>query len=241
MTASPLVPSPVFLLSPPRSGSTLLRCILDTHSQIRAPHELHLRHMRVHVDRESAQLAAAALGHQEAELTGMFWDRLLHNELVRSGKRIIVEKSPCNLGVFDELRATWSGARFLLMFRNHGQIAASMMASFPEHDKAQPLRRLRVIGGQIAHIRDALPELVPIRYEDLARDPANVVAGICASLGVPFESGMLDYGGQDHGPMRYGLGDWGERILTGRIQKSHEYPDAPRDGEITAMCAMWGY
>src|SRR3954470_10054533 len=44
---SRLVRSPVFVLSSVRSGSTLLRVLLNSHSQIRAPHELHLRTLQV--------------------------------------------------------------------------------------------------------------------------------------------------------------------------------------------------
>jgi len=38
-----LVAAPVFILCTLRSGSTLLRVLLNSHSQIHAPHELHLR------------------------------------------------------------------------------------------------------------------------------------------------------------------------------------------------------
>ncbi|MFJ8165549.1 hypothetical protein ACIRBY_32180 [Streptomyces sp. NPDC096136] len=46
-----LVPSPVFLLSAVRSGPTLLRCVLDSHSRLHAPHELHLTRFGVHAGR----------------------------------------------------------------------------------------------------------------------------------------------------------------------------------------------
>src|SRR3712207_4275572 len=38
-----LVTAPTFVLCSVRSGSTLLRVLLNSHSQIHAPHELHLR------------------------------------------------------------------------------------------------------------------------------------------------------------------------------------------------------
>ncbi|WP_188187904.1 sulfotransferase [Nonomuraea sp. SYSU D8015] len=58
-----LLEAPVFLLSPVRSGSTLLRSILNAHSALHAPHELHIRRLRVHLNTGLAAKATAALGH----------------------------------------------------------------------------------------------------------------------------------------------------------------------------------
>src|SRR6266702_5501492 len=41
---------PVFIFSAARSGSTLLRAILGSHSKLYAPPELPLRHMQVHAE-----------------------------------------------------------------------------------------------------------------------------------------------------------------------------------------------
>ncbi|MFD8212331.1 sulfotransferase [Streptomyces sp. NPDC059697] len=54
--------SPVFVLSSVRSGSTLLRVLLNSHSQIRAPHEMHLRTVHVHLSRDFTADAMRALG-----------------------------------------------------------------------------------------------------------------------------------------------------------------------------------
>ena len=46
-----LVAAPVFILCTLRSGSTLLRVLLNSHSQIHGPHELHLRYVSVTLDK----------------------------------------------------------------------------------------------------------------------------------------------------------------------------------------------
>lgn len=91
-----LVDSPVFVLSSVRSGSTLLRVLLNSHSQIRAPPEMHLRTVHVHLSRDFTAGAMQALELDKDELEHALWDRLLHLELTRSGKRIIVDKTPPN-------------------------------------------------------------------------------------------------------------------------------------------------
>ncbi|MBM0274501.1 sulfotransferase [Micromonospora tarensis] len=92
-----LVTSPVFVLSSIRSGSTLLRCILNTHSQLHAPHELQLVDLAVGIESRFARLAmeVAVLGTRELE--HLLWDRVLHRELLRSGKPIVIDKTPTNL------------------------------------------------------------------------------------------------------------------------------------------------
>ena len=47
-----LLEQPGFVMCTLRSGSTLLRVLLDSHSQIRSPHELHLRYVSVHFDQK---------------------------------------------------------------------------------------------------------------------------------------------------------------------------------------------
>src|SRR5215210_7162792 len=44
-----LVSRPTFILSSVRSGSTLVRVLLNSHSRIHAPQELHLRYIAVNV------------------------------------------------------------------------------------------------------------------------------------------------------------------------------------------------
>lgn len=63
-----LVESPVFVLCSVRSGSTLLRVLLNSHSRIRAPHELHLRHLRVRPGRDFTHDIMGELGLDVREL-----------------------------------------------------------------------------------------------------------------------------------------------------------------------------
>ncbi|MEU9540350.1 sulfotransferase [Streptomyces mirabilis] len=107
-----LVDSPVFVLSSVRSGSTLLRVLLNSHSQIRAPHEMHLRTVHVHLPRDFTAEAMRALELDKDELEHALWDRPLHLELTRSGKRIIVDKTPPNTLVWPRLHRCWPSARY---------------------------------------------------------------------------------------------------------------------------------
>src|SRR4051812_24706017 len=73
-----LLEAPVFILSSVRSGSTLLRVMLNSHSQICAPHELHLMGVRTRLTSRHAKMAMAELGLDEEQLEFLIWDRLMH-------------------------------------------------------------------------------------------------------------------------------------------------------------------
>src|SRR5262249_35864728 len=79
-----LVESPVFVLSSVRPGSTPLRVLLNSHSRIRAPHEMHLRTVHVRMSREFTADAMKELALDKEELEHVLWDRVLHLELSRS-------------------------------------------------------------------------------------------------------------------------------------------------------------
>lgn len=122
-----LVEAPVFILSPMRSGSTLLRVLLNSHSMIRAPHELHLRTLEVHFTEFYTKLAVEKLGLDKSGLEYLLWDRLLHHELMASGKQIIVDKTPGNALIWRRLRECWPQARYIFLLRHPASVLTSML------------------------------------------------------------------------------------------------------------------
>ena len=125
LTGERLVAAPVFILSTVRSGSTLLRVILDSHSQIRSPHELHLRDMRVEVREGHPAKALKALGLDEQHLQYLLWDRVLHRDLAASGKTHLVNKTPSDVHIVDRIAECWPDARFIFLLRHPLAIARS--------------------------------------------------------------------------------------------------------------------
>src|SRR5215212_12159632 len=57
-----LLEAPTFVLCSVRSGSTLLRVLLDSHSRICAPHELHLRDISVSLRTDYAERSLGEIG-----------------------------------------------------------------------------------------------------------------------------------------------------------------------------------
>jgi LPS sulfotransferase NodH len=210
-----LVPNPVFILSSIRSGSTLLRCILDTHTRLHAPHELHLTDVTVTLASPYAELAMGAAGLDANELEHLLWDRLLHRSLTASGKDQIIDKTPGNALRWQRLVACWPHARFIFLRRDPERILASAYAANPARDRDDTRD---IVERLIAGVDDAQANLpgAAVRYEELTSDPQHVVAKLCEYLGVAFEEAMLTYRVPEH--LVPGIGDFTEKIRTGRIQ-----------------------
>ncbi|MEA2321288.1 MAG: hypothetical protein QOD81_1138 [Solirubrobacteraceae bacterium] len=234
-----LLKAPVFVLCTVRSGSTLLRVLLNSHSQIHAPQELHLRDLDVAVTSPYAEQALAEIGLDAAQLDYLLWDRLLHRELAQSGKRLLVNKTPTDVFIADRIRECWPDARFIFLLRHPAAVAVSRQGLRPQDSPEQNAAMVRLYGDALQAARQAHPGLT-VRYEDLAADPRPVTQEVCRFLGVRWEPEMLEYGRQDHGRYRAGLGDWKDKIRSGSVQ-----PPEPAPAEIppalVELCEAWGY
>jgi hypothetical protein len=236
-----LVTSPVFILSPVRAGSTLLRVLLNSHSQICAPPEMHLQTVQVRFTEFYTAPAVEALGLDKPELEHLLWDRLLHRELVRSGKQVIVDKTPGNAIGWRRLGQAWPEARYIFLIRHPANILASMNSAphglSPEHKESALLAYIDGIDQARRHLRGPT-----VRYEQLSADPVGTTRAMCDFIGVPWEAEMLRYGEQDHGAFQPFIGDYADKIGSGRVQAPRAAPDpAAVPARLLDACRAWGY
>ncbi|MFV0133111.1 sulfotransferase family protein [Streptomyces sp. HMX87] len=238
-----LLRQPVFIISSVRSGSTLLRMMLGAHSRLHALHELHLGKIGVDCGPWVSRRAMSALGLHRGDLEHLLWDRVMHRELVRSGKDFIVEKTPGNAFMFQRVRDCWPDARFVFLLRHPESIARSWHESDPvkrPYDKAVA----EVLGyvEAVEEARGSDAEGCTVRYEDITGDPGREMRRVCAFLGLDYEPAMLDYGEKKSGELIRGLGDWRENIRTGTVQPGRELPADDEIAEaLRPMCEAWGY
>jgi Sulfotransferase family len=237
-----LVPSPVFLYSSERSGSTLLRMMLDCHSDICAPHEMHLRTLQASFSSWFGETAWKELGVRQNQLADLLWDRLLHMMLTRTDTSIIVDKTPANLNIWKRINRSWPEARYIFLKRHPLRVAESLAAAKPDVDMQQHYDRVNKYLTSWVAARAVLPGPT-VSYEELTVDPESVLRKICDHLDVPFQPAMLDYGSADHsGSYRRGLGDWNEKIKSGVVHAADPLPkpeDVPE--ELREVCRQLGY
>jgi hypothetical protein len=236
-----LLERPAFILCSVRSGSTLLRVLLSSHSQIHCPHEMHLRHIGVNPIRGHVRRALAESALDRRRLRYLLWDRVLHRELARSGKRLLVNKTPSDAFVADRILECWPDARLIFLLRHPAAIARSRQAARPQDT---PERNVEMVARYCDAVEAARREHdgLTLRYEDLTADPAQVTRRMCRYLEVPWEPAMLDYGRFRHGSFKAGLGDWGENIRSGRVQPPEAPPPASETPpKLIAVARAWGY
>lgn len=232
--------APAFVISTVRSGSTLLRVLLDSHSQIHSPHEMHLRDIVVEVKSKYGERALREVKLDRDELQHMLWDWYLARELAPTGKPLLVNKTPSDVYVIDEIRACWPDARFIFLLRHPLAVARSRHKLRPDDTEARNLKMVNRYAGAVQDARQT-HEGLTVRYEDLASDPERTTRELCAFLGVPWEAGMLQYGEQPR-RFRAGLGDWQEKIKSGQIQPPEPLPTAEEVPEaLRTIAEQWGY
>ena len=237
-----LVRAPAFVICSVRSGSTLLRVLLDSHSRIHSPQELHLRDLTVRVKTDYAAKALGEIGLDDERMRFLLWDRLLHRELVAARKDILVNKTPNDVFIVDLIARCWPDARFIYLFRHPGAIARSRQATRPA-GLAGPQRahgaalRQRDRGGA-----GRIPRSPTCATRSSRRIRARRRSASAAFLGVSWEPAMLEYGRFDHGRMKPGLGDWKEKIKSGEIQPADPPPPLEEiHPSLRELCEAWGY
>lgn len=236
-----LLKAPTFILCSVRSGSTLLRVLLDSHSQICAPNELSLRDLGVASKSRYSDKALGEFGLDREQLEYVLWDWVLNRELEESGKDHLVRKTPGDVFMVDRILECWPDARFIFLLRHPGAIARSRHALRPQDSEERNATMVLRYGNALEDARRRYPGIT-VLYEDLAADPRAVTQELCRFLGVRWEASMLEYGRFGHGRYRSGLGDWKERIRTGQVQP----PDPPpAEDEIPSalrpLSEAWGY
>ena len=165
-----------------------------------------------------------ALGHNRADLEHLLWDRVLHRELVRSGKRPIVDKTPANAFAYQRIATCWPDARFVFLLRHPASIAASWHEAAPdkrdrEAAAADALRYMKAV----QRARTARTGLT-VRYEDLTADPERETREPSASSSAsPGSRGCSRTASPTCS--QKGLGDWRDKIRSGSVQPGRELPD----------------
>jgi hypothetical protein len=204
-----------FIVGSARSGTTLLRIMLNAHPDVAVPPEsrfiteLWRGEDEVDVDRFLAELR----DHRRFKL----WDlpiEEVQNEITGStatyadaieaayrayakhrGKSMYGDKTPRYVEQMPLLAKLWPKARFIHQIRDGRNVALSYAdVPFGPKDVAGAARlwKARVRAGRDAG-HDLPGRYMEIRYEDFIEDLESSAKLICDFLSIEFDEGMLDY------------------------------------------------
>ncbi|SMF97569.1 SCP-2 sterol transfer family protein [Methylomagnum ishizawai] len=208
--------APVFILSCPRSGSTLLRCIVDTHPEFCSPAQLGLGPVCAGLFNAAyyslGQLPGVA-NEAERERIALVEVRqalssLMDRYTLGKGKRRWCEKSTVNIDHLALLDKVFPEARYICLYRNsmdvvHSCLKFSPLGFMPELMPYVARRPDNLVAALAEHWLDQTGKLLAfeaetpsrcfrIGYEALVSDPGRVLPGLFAFLGSEWDAGLLD-------------------------------------------------
>jgi hypothetical protein len=211
---------PVFVLCNGRSGSTLLRFLLDAHPDLACPPETNLPVLCVQLATVWSLIEGAPLSANrgdeppevpEAAIAGVreTMDRMVGSYLARRGKKRYCDKSLGTARYAELLTRVYPDARFICLYRHPMDVIASGAEACPwglngygfdPYIAATPGNVVMALANFWAdNVRTtlAVEELFGdrcfrLRYEDLVSDPESTAADLFAFLGVPAVPGISE-------------------------------------------------
>ena len=210
---APQCGNPIFLGGVPRSGTTLLRVMLDTHPEIHCGTELRAVNALANLwsacrdsirppVSEAYALPDPTLRPAFAQLILTF----LQPSWEASGKPRVAEKTPWNLLVFPQLRELFPQSALVHVLRDGRDVVASRLevdrrdaggAAVALPDLARRRAAEWVEAMRLRRRMLADPALAAgyyeLRYEALVRDTAATLRPLCAFVGVPFDDAVLRF------------------------------------------------
>ncbi|MER7166919.1 sulfotransferase [Micromonospora sp. NPDC000207] len=193
---------PIFLVGCQRSGTTMLRLVLDSHSRISCgPETRFLADMQRIVGRDWERLARFGLPREDwlRRIADFFGG--VHEDYARSrGKTRWADKTPLYALSVDFLAEVFPDAQFVHVIRDGRDVVVSHRKRFGYWSAVKCVvkwpRYIRVARASAA----ALPpdRYLELRYEDAVGEPEKTMRTLFEFLGEPWEPGALDYGDKPH-------------------------------------------
>lgn len=225
----------IVILGTPRSGTTLLRRILDAHPNIACPPETYVLSGAarfLHEDTFSRGLQIGALtglgyaGFSEADVLGrlrQFAFSFLDDHAAKAGKKRWAHKTAFDAFYVERIQRICAGHVHFVCLKRHGlDVVGSLhelvdktggfveelhryVRRYPEPLVAYAHAWVDTATA-IAKLVHAEPKAMSVGYEELAEDPARVVKGILQFVGEPWDDALLDRALTDASSV--GFGDW---------------------------------
>jgi hypothetical protein len=209
---------PVFVLCAGRSGSTLLRFLLDAHPDLACPPETNVPALCGQLATVWSLIEGAPLSANrgdeppdipDAAIAGVreTMDRMIGSYLARRGKKRYCDKSLGTARFAYLMNRVWPEAKFICLFRHPMDVIASGIEACPwglsgygfdPYISETPGNAVFALARFWADNAVAIlaaeeryaDRCVRVRYEDLVADPESTAARIFEFLGVPQRPGI---------------------------------------------------
>lgn len=205
----------IFLVSQPRSGSSLLQVLLSGNPEIATSSEPWIALHPVFAMREKGLQAVYDSGIARNALVdflnasgadkkflyeqiGRFLTTFYLKAIEQQGKTYFLDKTPRYYHIIDELAEIFPTAKFIILYRNPLSVLHSIFRTWVKDDYSSVVNffeDLWIAPFKLVNFVNEHPDKsFPVKYEDLVSSPDNVLKGICRFIGIEFIEDMLQYG-----------------------------------------------
>jgi sulfotransferase family protein len=203
VTRTPWAPAPVFLVGCERSGTTLLRLMLDHHPEIAFEKEFDfvvtqiadtgaLPPLDSYLDWIATVRNADFAIDRSLDYRALVSDFLRQKQAASGGKPQVGATVHRN---FDRLRFLWPDARYIHLVRDPRDVARSVVQKGWAGNVYQAsefwVAAESCWDSLVDHL--ASDQAIEIRYEDLVTRTEAVLTDICRFVGVEYSERMLEY------------------------------------------------
>ena len=196
---------PIFLVGCERSGTTLLRLMLDHHPDIAFNLESEYMVLKISDDGKFPELTAyqvwlaqdRVFQHSQFAINpnldypGLMSD-FLQQKRTRKGKRYV---GATIHHAFSRLRFLWPHAKFIYLYRDGRDVAASIVNMGWAGNSYVAADLWLEAEAEWSSLRKHLSDqqCLEVRYEDLIRQTEHELSKICTFVGTQFHPQMLEY------------------------------------------------
>lgn len=207
-TAPAEAPPPVFLLSCERSGSTLLRYMLDTHPEVCSPGELNLAQLAESLCRVLDRSTGRARFGEDASRRRTWVclearrivDEIMGEYVEARGARVWCDKAPGNLRHLRSLELVFPESRQICLYRHAMDVVhsclevsqlgfmeelAPFVAAHPQNLVEAMIESWIAKTGKLLALEERRPDTTfRVHFEDLVSDTERVLAPLLQFVGV---------------------------------------------------------
>jgi hypothetical protein len=208
--AHPLNGRLAFLTGIPRSGTTLLERVLDSHSGLVSASEAPVfsnmwnRHLRASgANRELGEVLSAITPDEWREGRGRYWSEIEQAIEQSPAGRVVLDKNPSAMPNVPAVLRFFPEAKLLIALRDPRAVAWSCYAQYlPSNAESAAFNRFDTLGVHLAaihrfwlHARNELPPETwrECRYEALVANFETEARGTLEFLGLPWEAGVASH------------------------------------------------
>jgi len=204
----------IFLISQPRSGSTLLQAILGSHPEVHTCSEPWIALPFIYALKEkgsefefngSWSKHAIKAFFKESGLDDEFYRSTLNSFLTslyqkalsNSGKRIFLDKTPRYYEILPDLINIFPNARFIILYRHPLAVLNSILNTWVkgENDKLYYFSRDLYVAPHklIDFVSRHEESICLVSYEELVKSPNTEIKRICEYIGIEFLEEIINY------------------------------------------------